>query len=178
MEGITVNNPKISILNSSYSTFNIVNVENLSQNLSDGVFYGSGAIVNPGRFDKYRIYLAGANPGPAESAELRFGLYDSNFLLIREGSLLIDQSTALNEYKDFSIQLLELSQPTVLYFVLGKNDEIGNLSIRCPRIDSNGTPNSDIIFDFNHPAGALPSDISGIRTTGNRVFYNAIYKID
>jgi len=175
---IEVYNPIDNILPSSYQTFDFVNVENLGQNLDDGVFYGSGSIVNPGKFDKYRIYLSGANPGAGESGQLRFGIYDANFLLIREGNLLVDQTTVLNEFKDFSIPLLRLAKPTVLYFVLGKNDEVGNLNIQCPRIDGSGTPNTDVIFDFTNVSGALPADISAIRTTGNRVFYNGIYKTD
>jgi len=166
-----------AIQNGVKETFDFVAVENADQGLIDNLFYGSLQTFPVGRYDQATFWLDNHSAGVGESCELRFGIYDSSFDLLREGSFQVTNTTAEGEEKIINFTELVLSNPARLYIVFGKNDEVGNMQVDSARMNASESSNATLIFTFNHASGALPANISAGRSAGVRVFYNAIFKL-
>ena len=164
-----------SIHGGIFSTFNIYENEKVNEKVIDGEFHGSGHFWQVGRYDKYSFYLNQNKATATKSTSIRFGIYDSTFNLLREGVFPIDDTTAEDTLYTMPFDEIIVEQPQLYYVVFGRNDTLGgSFDIKSPRIDSNGTLNIDALFKFNHPTGNLPSDIGGMRSLTNRIFYSLI----
>lgn len=166
------------IPNGVKETFDFVLTGNVDQAVIDNVFYGSLQTFSVGKYDRVSFWLDNQTAGPGESCKLRFGLYDPQTGdKIGESDYTVDENTVGQEEKVIFFPELVISDPRRLWVVFGKNDEIGgNFNVDSARADIPESANSNLVFTFSHPSGALPANILGIRAAGTRIFYNAIFK--
>lgn len=168
--------PSASLPNGAKETYNLVLTENADQALVDNVFYGSLQTFQAGKYDSASFWLDNHTAGVGDSCQIRFGLYDSSFNLLREANYFVDQTTTQGEEKIMTFPEIQFENAQRLFVVFGKNDEIGTMNVDSARAQIGENLNLNLIFTFPNPVGSLPVDISAIRAVGTRVFYNAIFK--
>ncbi len=116
--------------------------------------------------------------GGAQTADIRFGVMDSNFLLIAETFVTVD-ATLDRGFLYATLPPIYTQIPDVKYLLFGANNPVnGGQTVRFKRVNSNSTNNNAVSFTFNLPnGGGMPVDLSNPAARGatNNVFYLNAY---
>jgi hypothetical protein len=174
--GISITRGAVSYIPKAvFRTFHLYENEKTDEKLIDGEFHGSGHFMEVGRYSNFSFYLDENKATVGKTANIRFGIYDGAFQLLREGVFPIDHTTLEDKLYFIPFQELVIEEPQIYYVSFGRNDTLGgNFDIKCPRIDSNGNLNIDALFKFSNATGNLPLDVEPMRVSTNRIFYSII----